>query len=279
MIKLTSFVHEEWKADGGTCFGVVPKSIWSKNYVADENNMIDIASRCLLIETENRLFLIDSGWGNKQSEKYYKARGVRWVNNLQDAILNSGYHPDKVTDVILTHLHDDHVGGLVVKNDEGLYEEVCKNARYHISVAQWESYKHPNRREAASYYPENMDVIVKSGRISFVSEDVRIANEIELRILNGHTAGLMIVLIDFKDKKIVHCADFIPSAGHVPIPYVASHDINPLLAMQEKENFLNEAFDNNYILFYGHDYTCECSSLVMTEKGIRAGEVMNLSVL
>lgn len=276
-MKLFSITPENFKMDGGACFGVVPKSIWSKHVKSDEKNMVNLSSRCLLADTGDRRILIDTGLGNKQSEKYYSYFHPFDRIGLAKAIENAGYRTDDITDVILTHLHFDHVGGAVKLDDDGSTPvAVFPNATYYCSKAQWDTANHPNPREKASYFPENFKPLYEEGRLEFIHENTSFCKGIDLEIKHGHTRGQIIPVFDYKDKKLVFMADFISSVFNIPLAYVPSYDIDPVKSMEEKEEFLNRAVKENYILFFEHDYDNECCSLESTSKGIRVKETFSL---
>lgn len=264
-----------FKLDGGAMFGVVPKSLWSRTNPADNNNMIDIAARCLLIENENRLTLIDTGMGNKQSEKFF-GYYYRWGNeNLDDSLKNHGFHRDDVTDVFLTHLHFDHCGGSIQYNkDRSGYEPAFKNATFWSNQKHWDWAINPNRREKASFLKENILPMEESGQLKFVENpisDFSEANELDFGIFyaDGHTEKQMLPHINYKGKTIVFMADLVPTAGHLPLPFVMGYDTRPLLTLPEKEKLLNSAAENNYYLFLEHDAHNQIITVKQTEKGVR----------
>jgi glyoxylase-like metal-dependent hydrolase (beta-lactamase superfamily II) len=274
-----------FKLDGGAMFGVVPKPIWSKTNPADSNNMIDIASRCLLIENGDRLTLIDTGMGNKQSDKFFGYYYPWGDFTLEKSLKEKGFHKDDITDVFLTHLHFDHCGGAVQrsKNRTGC-EPTFKNATYWSNKKHWNWATKPNRREKASFLSENILPIQESGQLKFVGdpkETFSTANELDFGIFfaDGHTEKQMIPLIDYKGKKIVFMADLLPTAGHLPLPFVMGYDTRPLLTLPEKEMFLNMAADNNYYLFLEHDAHNPIITVKHTEKGVRLNECFTIDEL
>ena len=272
-----------FKLDGGAMFGVVPKSIWSKTNPADSNNMIDIAARCLLIENGNRLTLIDTGMGNKQSDKFF-GYYYPWGNHsLESSLNNKGFHKDDITDVFLSHLHFDHCGGAIQwnKNKTG-YEPSFKNATYWSNKDHWNWATKPNRREKASFLSENIIPIQESGQLNFVEShngDFLESKKINFDIFfaNGHTEKQMIPHINYKGKKVVFMADLLPTAGHLPLPFVMGYDTRPLLTMPEKEKFLNLAANNNYYLFLEHDAHNPIITVKHTEKGVRLDECFTIN--
>lgn len=276
-MQLIPVVPENFKMDGGACFGVVPKSIWSKTVPSDENNMVNLSSRCLLIDTGNKRILIDTGLGNKQSDKYYSYYYLFDRIGIEQAIKNVGYSPEDITDVILTHLHFDHVGGAVKWTEDGKSTQaVFQNATYYCSKAQWDTANNPNPREKASFHPENYLSLFEEGRLEFIYSDSEFCEGIQLEIKNGHTLGLVIPVIDYKDHKIVYTADFIASMLNIPLAYVPAFDIDPVQSMKEKDEFFKKAVNNNYVLFFEHDYYHECCTLEQTEKGVRGGKTFLL---
>lgn len=278
-MKLYPIETGNFKLDGGAMFGVVPKTIWNKTNPADENNLIDIAARCLLIEDGNQLILIDTGMGNKQSEKFFGYYSLWGTHSMDKSLAKYGFHRDDITDVFMTHLHFDHCGGSVQWNaDKTGYELAFKNAKFWSNENHWEWATKPNPREKASFLSENILPIQESGQLNFIQRpenDFLEKSELGFGIFfaDGHTEKQMIPHIQYKDKTIVFCADLLATAGHVPIPYVMGYDTRPLLSMPEKTKFLNAAADNNYYLFLEHDAHNEIITVQKTEKGIRLKEV------
>ncbi len=274
---LNTVIAENFKMDGGACFGVVPKSLWSKQVKADENNMIPVTNRCLLIEAGNRIILIDTGMGDKQSEKFFSYYYRFGDDSLKKSFEKHGFSFDQVTDVIITHLHFDHIGGAVKWADDGQTPKlVFKNATHYCTKKQWDWALNPNPREKASFFKENFMPLFETGHLEFIHEPGEFIDGIRLEIFDGHTRGQIVPFIQYKNRTVVFAADFIPSAYNVHIPFVAGYDIDPLLAMQEKETFLEKAVDNNYILFFEHDYITECCTVNKTEKGFRVKDTFRL---
>ena len=267
-----------FKLDGGAMFGVVPKVIWNKLNPSDDKNLCNWAMRCLLIEDGNQLILIDTGMGDKQNEKFFSYYEPTKKPTLQQSIEKAGYSLNDVTDVILTHLHFDHCGAAISKKDDKLYT-TFSNATYWSNKDHWETATMPNAREKASFLKENIFPIQESGQLKFADINTQINKNINLKIVNGHTEGMLIPEITYKNHTIVYMADLIPSASHLPISYAMSYDMNPLLTMNERELFLKEAITKNHVLFFEHDPIVECCSLELTEKGIRAKEKFDISLL
>lgn len=268
-----------FKLDGGAMFGVVPKAIWQKTNPADEKNLCSWAMRCLLVEHDNRLILIDNGIGDKQDAKffsfYYLHNGTGIVNTLHQ----TGFHEDDVTDMFLTHLHFDHCGGGVryVADKPAL---TFKNATYWSNENHWTWATKPNPREKASFLTENILPMSESGQLKFI--DIGASSPfplLDIIYVDGHTDKMMIPKIRYRDHTICYVADLLPSVGHIPLAYVMGYDTRPLLTLEEKERFLNEAADNQYVLFFEHDPEHECCTVKRTEKGIRLDRTFPLSEL
>ena len=265
-----------FKLDGGAMFGVVPKTIWNKTNPADEKNLCTFAMRSLLIEDGNRLILVDTGIGNKQSEKFLSYYYLHGDDSLEKSLATCGFSKDDITDVFLTHLHLDHVGGAIERKGENLVP-AFKNATYWSNEKHWNWAIYPNEREKASFLKENILPIQESGQLKFlVPEQQGFSNNIKVRFTFGHTDAMMLPEIHYKGKTILYTADLIPTTGHIPIPYVAGYDVFPLKSMEEKKEILNDAVENEYILFMEHDAVNECCTLVQTERGIRLGETFKL---
>lgn len=275
-MKLIPVIADVWKMDGGVAFGVVPKSIWHKIYPSDENNMLDIVNRCLLIDTGDRRILIDAGMGRKQSGKYYQHRGVSPDVTLEKSLAENGYGYPGITDVLFTHLHDDHAGGATMADASGNVSPVFPNAFYWCSKTQWEWAIHPNKREGASYFPENLVPLMNSGRLKFIENEGEFIPGVKMRIYNGHTMGHIVPLIRIRTETIVYMGDFVATAANIPIPYIPAVDIQPLVSMEEKESFFEEAIVNKYILFFEHDYYNECCTVAKTPKGYTADKKFRL---
>lgn len=268
-----------FKLDGGAMFGVVPKTIWNKTNPADENNLIDIAARCLLLEEGNRLILIDTGMGTKQSDKFFGYYSLWGTHSLDGSLAQHGFHRDDITDVFMTHLHFDHCGGSVNWNAAKTgYEVAFKNAKFWTNENHWDWATKPNPREKASFLTENILPMQESGQLNFIAKpegDFQAKSELDFGIffVDGHTEKMMLPHIQYKDKTIVFCADLIPTAGHLPLPYVMGYDTRPLLTLPEKAKFLHQAVENNYYLWLEHDAHNQIITVENTEKGIRLKEI------
>ncbi|MEY4604065.1 MAG: hypothetical protein RIT43_1357 [Bacteroidota bacterium] len=271
-----------FKLDGGAMFGVVPKTIWQKTNPADNNNMCDWSMRCLLIEQGSRLILIDTGIGDKQSEKFFSHYHLSGSDSLKDNLNKLGFSADDVTDVFLTHLHFDHCGGAIQWNkDRTGYEPAFKNAHYWSTENHWKWATEPNPREKASFLSENILPIQESGQLRFIERNGDFTKDafpnLDVLFVDGHTESMMIPHLHYKGKTIVFMADLLPSAGHIPLPYVMGYDTRPLITLEEKGNFLTNAVEQEYILFFEHDAVNECCTLQHTDKGIRLKETFSFN--
>lgn len=279
-MKLYSIETENFKLDGGAMFGVVPKSIWNKLNPADENNLCSWAMRCLLIEDGNKLILVDNGIGNKQDAKFFSHYYLHGENTLEKSLAKYGFSKDDITDVILTHLHFDHCGGSVEKINDKLVP-AFKNAVYWSNEKHWQWATQPNDREKASFLKENILPIQEHGQLKFIPlpeqlieqtgklATANFSENISVRFVSGHTDMMMLPQIKYKGKTIIYMADLLPSAAHIPLPYVMAYDMFPLTTLKEKKFFLQEAITEDYILMFEHDVTNECCTLQQTDRGIR----------
>lgn len=278
-MKLHPIEAGNFKLDGGAMFGVVPKVIWNKTNPADANNLIDIAARCLLIEDDNRLILIDTGMGNKQSDKFFGYYSPWGDFSLDTSLAQKGFHRDDITDVFMTHLHFDHCGGSVNWNkDRTGYETAFKNATFWTNENHWKWATEPNAREKASFLKENLLPMQESGQLKFIEcpdANFKINSELGFDILfvDGHTEKQMIPHINYNGKTIVFCGDLLATAGHVPVPYVMGYDTRPLLTLDEKAQFMKQAADKGYYLFLEHDAHNEIITVEHTERGVRLKDV------
>ncbi len=283
-MKIHSLNTGNFKLDGGAMFGVVPKTIWQRTNPADQNNMCDWSMRSLLIEDGNRLILIDTGIGDKQDEKFFSYFSLSGTDSLKGNLNKLGFSPEDITDVFLTHLHFDHCGGAIQWNkDRTGFEPVFKNAIYWSTENHWKWATEPNPREKASFLAENILPLQESGQLKFVERTgdftKNVFNNFDVLFVDGHTDSMMIPQIRYQDKTIVFMADLLPSTGHVPLPYVMGYDTRPLITMTEKEKFLNQAAEKEFVLFLEHDSVNECCTVQQTEKGVRLNKSFQFSDL
>lgn len=283
-MKIYSIETGFFKLDGGAMFGVVPKSLWQKTNPADEHNLCTWALRCMLIEDGNRLILIDTGIGDKQSEKFFSHYHLHGEASLFKSLNEKGFHPDDITDVILTHLHFDHCGGAIAWDEtKERYVPVFKNAIYWSNALHWEWATQPNPREKASFLSENILPIAAHGQLKFFDRQDSWLNgalpNIDILFVDGHTESMMIPHVHYRGKTLVFMADLLPSVGHIPLPYVMGYDTRPLITMDEKARFLTRAVQEELVLFMEHDAVNECCTLIQTEKGVRLGEVFSFSAI
>ena len=273
-----------FKLDGGAMFGVVPKSLWQKTNPSDSDNLIDLTARCMLIESGSRLILVDAGMGDKQSEKFFSYYKPWGDDSLVKSINNAGFSIDEITDVFLTHLHFDHCGGSTVLNSNNVSVPLFKNAQYWSNKNHWDWATNPNSREKASFLKENLIPIEESGQLCFLdvkSPGFNRYDELGFDVLfvDGHTEKQMIPKVSYKGKEVVFMADLLPTAGHVPLPYIMGYDVRPLTTLEEKRSFLNLAVEEEYCLFMEHDAHNQIITLKNTEKGIRFGGSLSLKDL
>ncbi|WP_196886935.1 MBL fold metallo-hydrolase [Aureivirga sp. CE67] len=272
-----------FKLDGGAMFGVVPKTLWQRTNPADANNLINLSMRCMLIEDGDRLILIDTGIGNKQSDKFFGYYYLYGDFSLDSSLAKYGFHRDDITDVFLTHLHFDHCGGSIQWNkDRTFLEPAFKNAKFWSNENHWDWAVNPNPREKASFLKENINPMQESGQLNFVNipETDFLQNSplgFDILMVNGHTEKQMIPHIQYKGKTIVFMADLLPTTGHIPLPYVMGYDTRPLLTMDEKSKFLNRAAEEEFVLFLEHDSVNELCTVQKTEKGVRLKETFKFN--
>ena len=278
IMKLHLFNIANFKVDGGSMFGVVPKALWSRVYHSNENNLIDLTLRSMVVETTGHTILIDTGWGDKQDEKFFRHVNMHGGDGLINGLKKIGYKPEDITDVFLTHLHADHCGGGIKRGtDRKNYELTFQNATYHVSRSQWEWAVKNNLREADSFLEENILPIGQSGHLNLIEKEGELFPDFSVMICYGHTPGLMIPMIKYKERILVYAGDLIPTIAHIPLIWNMSYDIESLKTIEEKERLLTAALIGGYILVFQHDEHVECCNLEMTPKGIRAKNKFNFS--
>lgn len=269
-MQLFSIPTGNFKLDGGAMFGVVPKTLWNKVYPSDENNMIEMSMRCMLVVDGDRRILVNNGIGDKQDEKFLSRYYLQGEDSLVKSLAKHGFSPLDITDMFLTHLHFDHCGGSVKYNESRTgFELTFPNANYWISATQWNWAMNANKRESASFLKENIKPIEESGKLNLFDKEGELFPNFKVKFFNGHTEGQAIPFINYKGKTVVFTSDLLPTAAHLPIPWVMSYDTRPLITLDEKENFLNEAVEKQYIIFLEHDAYTECINLEKTDRGIK----------
>jgi len=268
-----------FKLDGGAMFGVVPKSIWQKTNPPDNNNLCTWAMRCLLIEDGNRLILIDNGIGDNQGAKFLSYYYLHGDDSLTKSIRRAGFSESDITDMFLTHLHFDHCGGGVKKSGDA-FALTFPNATYWSNEDHWHWATQPNAREKASFLKENILPMQESGHLKMIQQrEASPFPQMDIFYASGHTDKMMVPMVHYKGRTICFVADLIPSASHIPIPYVMGYDTRPLITMEEKDRFLKEAAEKKYVLFFEHDPSVECSTVGTFEGKVRLENRFKLSEL
>ncbi len=262
--------------DGGAMFGVVPKVLWSKTNPADELNRIQLALRTMVIKSDRRLILVDTGVGHKMNEKLQKIYNVDHTeHDLEKDLLKHGIHPEDVTDVIITHLHFDHVGGATTIKD-GKLQPTFPNAKYYVQGEQWYWANHPSEKDRASYMPENFKPIEEAGQLVELDGPKELFPGIQVLVMYGHTHGMQLVKVYDEQTTLLYCADLMPTASHIPLPYIMAYDNNPLITLEEKKRLLPQAVQENWILVFEHDPFRAAGRVVETDKGFQLGEEVRL---
>ncbi len=276
-MKLYSLETGNLMLDGGAMFGVVPKVLWEKVYPANEKNLCNLSMRSLLVIIDDKKILIDTGWGQKQDEKFFQHYYPNGDETLNGSLAKLGLKPEDITDVVHTHLHFDHCGGTIVKDISNQLVPAFPNATLHVSKLQWQWGLNPNPREKASFLSENLLPMKKSGKLNLIDKDTTLFSGFDVRMFHGHTRGQLLIFLSLNGKTIVHVGDLIPTFGNIPLSWISAYDIEPLVALKEKKEFLNEALSNNYILYSEHDIFHQCASLKPTSKGPRVKDFFKLN--
>ena len=260
------------KLDGGAMFGVVPKPLWEKRIAADARNRIQLGMRCLLIEHDIGLILIDNGAGNKENEKFHDIYGIENQSasgagtQLEDGLAALGHSPRDVALVIDSHLHFDHAGGNTRLNSEGKVELSFPNARYTVQAGEYHWATHTNERTAASYFPHNFVPITEAGRFDLVDGEKEIARGITLMPTPGHTPHHQGILIDGGSERAFYLADLSPTAAHLPLPWIMGYDVQPLVTLETKRRILHRAAAEDWLLIFEHDATTAWGRLDPAQK-------------
>jgi glyoxylase-like metal-dependent hydrolase (beta-lactamase superfamily II) len=277
-MKLSLFNITNFKVDGGAMFGVIPKALWSRAYPSDDYNLINLSLRSLVVETEGHVILIDTGWGDKQDEKFFRHVNLNGGEGLIEGLKKRGYDPEDITDVFLTHLHADHCGGALKRiSGTNKFELTFPKAKCHVSETQWNWAVKNNLREADSFLKENILPLKEPGNLNLVKKEQELFPGFRVMICHGHTPGLMIPVIKYKEKTLVYTGDLMPTVAHIPLIWNMSYDIESLKTIEEKQKILKEALNNGFIFVFQHDEFIECCNLEMTPKGIRARDKFDFS--
>ncbi|MRR20797.1 MBL fold metallo-hydrolase [bacterium] len=270
-MKLSLFNITNFRVDGGAMFGVIPKALWSRQVPSDENNTIELSLNSLVIETDGRVILVDAGWGDKQDEKFFRHAYLHGGVGLIGGLSQCGYGPEDVTDVIITHLHADHCGGCFANTPGGGATAVFPNASYHISRDQWDWANDSNLREEDAFLEENIKPFSDSGKLNLIGENTELCQGVMLRLCYGHTPGLIIPEIWYRDRHFIYAGDLMPTTAHIPLLWNMAYDLLPLVTIAEKQEILEVGLREKHLLIFQHDPQAECCELTATPKGIRAG--------
>ena len=267
----------EMLLDGGAMFGVVPKVLWEKQCAADGQNRIRLACRCLLLDNGTERILIDTGCGGGLTEKQYDIYGIdKHAHSVDECIKSHGFTPDDITDVILTHLHFDHMGGIVLR-DGDKRTLAFPNAKIHISRMQLEHSRLKCPRDVASYWQKDIDAIEASDKIELHETECELINGVHIHFVYGHTPGQIIVTVHGDEKTLLYAADLTPIRANIKEAWIPAYDLLPLVSLEEKQAILGQALNGNWIIFYEHDIDCVASTLAEDKRGrIIAGEPLNL---
>lgn len=266
-----------FKLDGGAMFGVVPKVLWNRTNPSDDLNRIEMCNRALLLESSNKKILIDTGVGNKLSDKMNQIFSVDFIEySLEKSLKNINVSPEEITDVILTHLHFDHCGGCTYYDEETQLKITFPNAVHFVQKKQYEWALNPTERDKASFIPEDFDILYKKNFLNTLNGDYKFDDNISLHIVNGHTPNMQIVRISDDNNTLFYMADLIPMATHISIPYIMSYDLLPLISLHEKKAYLKESADKNYSIFFEHDPYIECAKVVLKNNNYSLSEKIKL---
>jgi glyoxylase-like metal-dependent hydrolase (beta-lactamase superfamily II) len=274
-MKLYTIDAGHFNADGGACFGIIPKRVWKKRYPCDEDNFCRLTMRCLLIDTGDRRILVDAGAGTKQTD-YFRLYGMKDLVDFRTLLPQMGYSCDSITDVVLTHLHFDHCGGATSYSDGKNIELTFKNANYWLAESQWLHSLNPTLREADSYFPENIMPVYQAGRLKLITETMCLTPEVSLKIFNGHTVGQLVVYVRTNKQTVVFAGDVIPTAPNVPLAWVSAYDSNPIISMDEKMVLLEEAVAENQVLVFVHDAYTECATVAKVGERYKVAQTGTL---
>ncbi len=255
--------------DGGAMFGIIPKPLWEKNNPADERNRIILGARTLMLKSNDKIILIDTGMGTDWEEKFANIYKLNFNSTLKNSLETAGVKPEEITDVILTHLHFDHTGGST-KYEENKWIPAFPNAKFHIQKKQFDHAINPNEKDRGSFIKNRFLPLAEEGVVNYVDGDVRFDDYIEFITVNGHTDSQQLIKISDGSKTLLHCGDLIPTSSHIPLPYIMAYDLRPVITLEEKKNLFPKALEEDWIFYYGHDPYFTASKIELTEKGYRA---------
>jgi len=276
--KLIPLWAGNFKADGGAMFGVIPKVLWIKEMPCDSDNFVDMTIRCLLVDQGDRKILIETGTGDHYPERFRENQGLTEGQPLLKSLANAGYSPEDITDVVLTHLHWDHVNGAIQSEGKNL-KLTFPDATHWCSRRQWEHAHVSNQREKVTYFTDFFNFLEQSGKLRLVEKEGELLPGFAVRFFNGHTPGQMIPFIDCNGKTLVYTADLVPTAAHIPILWIAAYDLYPVTVMEEKERFMKEVAEKGYILFFEHDNYTECATVKWNGKRASVEEKFTLEAI
>lgn len=253
--RIVPLVESRFRLDGGAMFGIIPKALWQRSNPADEHNRIELVARCWLLETADRLVLVDGGIGNKWSDKQRAHYHLRpHPGGLRGAIRQAGYSPQAVTDVVATHLHFDHVGGLTTLDEAGRVSLTLPQAKHIIQAENWTRANSPSIRDMKSYLPDTIHVFMQEDVDTWLLEgDQTILPGLDVRVVHGHTPGMQLPVVRVGEHTIVLAADLFPTRAHVDLVCTMAYDVQPLVAIDEKERLLDEIIANDWLISFGHD--------------------------
>lgn len=267
---LISIKSGMFRLDGGAMFGVVPKVLWNKLNPADELNRINLTTRSLLLVSDERKILVDTGIGKKFDEKF---KNIYAVDNLsiEESLIKRGIQPDEITDVVITHLHFDHTGGSTKLENHSLVP-TFKKAKYYIQKTQFDWALNPSDKDRASFIKEDFLPLKDFNQVEFTDGNFKLDEEIEILISNGHTPSQQHLKISDGKNTLFYCGDLIPTSAHIPFPYVMSYDLYPMTTLEEKKKILTQAYDENWILFFEHDPFVSSVTITEGKKGFEVKE-------
>jgi glyoxylase-like metal-dependent hydrolase (beta-lactamase superfamily II) len=246
------------RLDGGAMFGVVPKPLWERRIKADERNRIQLGMRCLLIEHESGLVLIDTGAGNKENDKFHEIYGVEnraedGATQLEEGLRQLGFAPDDIALVINSHLHFDHAGGNTTLDAKGRVALTFPNARYVVQAGEYEYANHTNERTAGSYFPHNFVPVRESGRFDLVVGEKEVVNGISILPTPGHTPYHQGIRLESDGEVAFYIADLVPTSAHLPLPWIMGYDVEPLVTLETKRRILSRATQEEWLIVFEHD--------------------------